>query len=412
MEGMLSPYRVLDLTDEKGLLCGKLLGDLGADVIKIEKPGGDKARSLGPFYNDDPNPERSLFWFAYNTSKRGITLNLDTADGREIFKRLVKNTDFVVESFPLGYMDSVGLGYSELEKLNPGVIMVSITPFGQTGPYKDFKSSDIVSWALGGKMYPVGDVDRAPVRIGHHSQAYLHAAIDGAVGAMIAQYQRKITGEGQHVDVSVQDSLPISIYGATAFWDMMKQLVIRGKLFGDLNIRIKQMWPCKDGYVVWIFTAGQAGMILNGPLINWMRDEGAYDEFLMNFDWSKHFYETATQDTIDRLEAPAAKFFLARTTQELLEGAVKYSACLYPAATTKDLLEDTQLAYRKFWVEVPHPELNTSITYPGGFAPSTEVSPRISRRAPLIGEHNAEIFEKELGFSTKELASLKELGVI
>jgi len=150
---MLSPYRVLDLTDEKGLLCGKLLGDLGADVIKIERPGGDPARNLGPFYHGEADPEKSLFWFAFNTSKRGITLDIETTDGQEIFKRLVKGSDFVIESFPPGYMDQPGLGYSVLEKVNPRVIMVSITPFGPTGPYKDYKAPDIVAWAMGAQMY-------------------------------------------------------------------------------------------------------------------------------------------------------------------------------------------------------------------------------------------------------------------
>src|SRR3990170_4141548 len=125
-EGMLRPYRVLDLTDEKGLLCGKILGDLGADVIKIERPGGDVARSVGPFYHDELHPEKSLYWFALNTSKRGITLNIETVDGQEIFKKLVKTADFVIESFQPGYLDKLSLGYSMLEKLNPGIILVSI----------------------------------------------------------------------------------------------------------------------------------------------------------------------------------------------------------------------------------------------------------------------------------------------
>src|SRR3990170_3305135 len=166
-EGMLSPYRVLDLTDEKGLLCGKILGDLGADVIKIERPGGDPARRIGPFYHDEPHPEKSLFWFAFNTSKRGITLNIETADGQEIFKRLVQTADFVIETFPPGYLAKLGLGYSDLEKINPGIILVSITPFGQTGPYKDWKGADIVAWATGGDMAPWGEPDRPPIRISH-----------------------------------------------------------------------------------------------------------------------------------------------------------------------------------------------------------------------------------------------------
>ena len=189
-DGMLGPYRALDLTDEMGLLCGKILGDLGADVIKVEKPGGDPARKRGPFYHDEPGPENSLLWWAYNTSKRGVTLDIETGTGQRLFKKLVEDADFVIESFPPGYMDSLGLGYRELEKINPGVIMVSISPFGQTAPYRDFKTSDIVAFAMGGRMYVTGDYDRPPVRISHHSQSYLNAAADAAVGAMLALYHR------------------------------------------------------------------------------------------------------------------------------------------------------------------------------------------------------------------------------
>src|SRR3972149_3813971 len=171
-ESMLSPYRVLDLAGETALLAGKILGDLGADVIKVEKPGGDAARSIGPFYHDEPDPQKSLFWFSLNTSKRGITLNIESADGQEIFKKLVKGADFVLESFPPGYLDKLGLGYSALEKINPGIIMVSITAYGQTGPWKDWKPSDIVAWALGGEMNLVGDFDRPPIRVSHHSPVY------------------------------------------------------------------------------------------------------------------------------------------------------------------------------------------------------------------------------------------------
>ncbi len=137
--GMLSPYRVLDLSGEKGLLCGKLLADLGADVIKVERPGGDVVRHLGPFYQDDPHPEKSLFWWAYNTGKRSITLEVAQRDGAEILKRLAKSADFLVESYPPGYLASLGLGYDALAAINPGIILISITSFGQTGPYRDLK---------------------------------------------------------------------------------------------------------------------------------------------------------------------------------------------------------------------------------------------------------------------------------
>ena len=147
---MLSCYKVLDLTDEKGFICGKVLADLGADVIKIERPGGDMARSTGPFYHDIADPEKSLYWLAFNASKRSITLDIESADGREVFKKLARTADVVIESFHPGHMASFGLGYPILNEINPGIILTSISAFGQAGPYRDYKAPDIVVRALGG----------------------------------------------------------------------------------------------------------------------------------------------------------------------------------------------------------------------------------------------------------------------
>ncbi len=194
---LLGPYRVLDLADDRGLLCGKILADMGADVIKIEPPGGDPARRIGPFYGDDPDPEKSLYWFAYNTNKRSITLNLEDNEGQQIFKDLVKTADFVTESFDPGYMAGLGLGYSDLEKINSRIIMVSITPFGQTGPYVEhkYRYNDMIVWALSGFMHPNGDPDRAPTQI-TFPQAYLHGGAEAATAAMAAHYARETFGEG------------------------------------------------------------------------------------------------------------------------------------------------------------------------------------------------------------------------
>jgi crotonobetainyl-CoA:carnitine CoA-transferase CaiB-like acyl-CoA transferase len=392
---MLSPYRVLDLTDEKGLLCGKLLGDLGADVIKIERPGGDPARRIGPFYHDEVDPEKSLFWWAFNTSKRGITLDIETTDGQETFKKLVKGADFVIESFPPGYLDKLGLGYSALEELNPGIILVSITPFGQTGPYQDYQAPDIVAWAMGGQMLQFGDADRPPIRISYHSQAHLHAAGEAAVGAIMALYQREKTGEGQQVDVSVQEAVVPVSDRVTGSWDMMKANLQRG---GGLQaaVHIRRIWPCKDGYVIWFYFGGVMKH-LDLPFFRWLEEEGMMTDFLRGIDWDTFDWRTATQETADRLAEPPARFFLAHTKAELMEGALKHRVILYPVSTTADILENVQLAAREFWVEVEHPELGTKITYPGAYAKTSEVPPRVSRRAPLIGEHNREILEQESG---------------
>ncbi len=410
-EGMLSPYRVLDLTDEKGIICGRVMGDLGADVIKIEKPGGDSARSIGPFYHDEPDPEKSLFWFAFSANKRGITLDIETADGKEIFKELVKTADVVVESYPPGHMEKIGLGYSALEKINPGVSLVSITPFGQTGPYRDYKISDIVAWAIGGYMFSVGDADRPPVRISYHAQTYLHAGIQAAQGALMAIYHREMTGEGQYVDVSIQDSVTrCTPERITHHWVFSKRLMRRGGRMGLVNIR--RIWPCKDGYVYAIYWGGQFAKRWNSPLVRWMESEGVADDFISNYDWDTFNMMETTQELVDGIEKPTLRLFAKHTKTELLEGALKHNTQLYPLSTTKDMLENPQLKARDFWMEIEHPELGDSFTYPGAFAKTTGLPPTISRRAPLIGEHNQEIYEEELGISKEQLLILKQAGVV
>ena len=411
-EGMLSPYRVLDLTDEKGLLCGKLLGDLGADVIKIERPGGDAARSIGPFYHDEPDPEKSLFWFALNTSKRGITLNIETTDGREIFKKLVKTADFVIESFPPGYLDKLGLGYRALEKINPGIILVSISPFGQTGPYKDYKTADIVAWATGGDMAPWGESDRPPLHFSHHSQAYLHASVDGATGALTALYQRHTTGEGQQVDVSIQEAVVHCLEHITSNWDFRQAYAKRGEARNqNIGHVTTLIWPCKDGWVSWSH-GGNSVLAPSLPLIKWMELEGYTNDFIKSFDWNRPDFGRIPQAEMDQIDEPTARFFMDHTKDQLLEGAVKYSIMMYPVSTTDDMLENRQLKARNFWIEVQHPELGVSLTYPGAFGVSSAAPVTITRRAPLIGEHNQEIYEKELGISRDKLIILKQAGVI
>lgn len=428
-EGMLSPYRVLDLTNEKGLLLGKLLGDLGADVVKVERPGGDPARNIGPFYHDEPNPEKSLFWWVFNTSKRGITLNIETANGQEIFRKLVKSADFLLESFTPGYLDKLGLGYSELEKSNPGLIMVSITSFGQTGPYKDYKDSALVAGAMGGVLDQFDDIDRPPTWIGHHSQPYLLGSMEAAAGAMMALYHRGTTGEGQHVDVSIQEAvgrqpsarrrIDPSLFANIATpskKDMEKDGTIKqkGRSGGGTFVqptRIRRIWPCKDGYVVLLWWAGINAKRWNMPLVNWIDSEGMAG-YLKEFDWDSFDWRTVTQEEVDRMEEPTVEFFKNHTKAEILEGALKYKAMVYPVSTSADILANLQLEGRGFWEEIDHPELGETITYPGSFGIFSEAPSSISCRAPLIGEHNREIYEKELGLSTEDVLALKQTGVI
>ena len=197
--GALTGYRVLDLCDDKGVLCTKIMADLGADVIAIEPPGGAATRCCGPFYHDQVHPERSLFFWYFYANKRSITLHPETPDGQALFKALVKTADVLVETFPPGYLDRLGLGYADLRAFHPGLVMTSITGFGSTGPYCHYKAPDLVGLAMGGLMYLCGEPDGAPVPPGGQQGDHL-AALNGVTGTLIALWHREITGEGQHVD--------------------------------------------------------------------------------------------------------------------------------------------------------------------------------------------------------------------
>ena len=418
-EKLLGGYRALDLTDENGYLCGKILGDLGADVIKIEKPGGDAGRNHGPFYKDIIHLEKSLFWMYFNASKRGITLNIETADGQDIFKKLVKNVDFVLESFPPGYMDTIGLGYAVLSEINPRIILTSITSFGQTGPYKDFQTSDMVIWALGGLMYLTGDPDLAPVRISI-PQAHCFGGLQGAVGSLMAHYYRETTGEGQHVDVSTQEAVALTPFFAVETWELQKQnlfrtggymLTPRPEPLGVL--RHRTIWPCTDGYVCLMLVGGghEGNVKSSTELTKAAVSEGVALE-LKDYDWRTMDVSTISQEERTRIEETLMPFLLSKTKQELYEMATEKGILLMPVNNIADMLKSPQLASRQFWVEVEHPELNCNIIYPGAPCKLSDGTWQIQRRAPLIGEHNEEIYIKETGFSKEKLAILKETKVI
>ncbi len=414
-DGILSPYRVLDLTDELGFLCGKIIGDLGADVIKIEPPGGDPSRSLGPFYKNQPDPEKSLFWFGFNNNKRGITLNLESARGREIFCRLAAKVDFIIETFKPGYLDHLNIGYSELSKINPRLVLTSITPFGQTGPYSQFTASDIEIMALSGCMSLTGDPDRPPLRV-TFPQSYVWTGSYAAMGALTAHYYRGQTGVGQPVDVSAQACLLWAFSHAHTFWDLNRHVEKRAGSFmtgrSITGAKMRVFWPCKDGYLNFIIYGGEAGRRTNQALVEWMDSQGLAPDFLKQKEWKTFDIAQVMQEEIDRMEEPIGEFFKGVTKAEFFKEVVKRQMLGYPVASVKEIFEDPQHEARNFWQEIEHPELGCRITYPGGFAKFSEGACQIWRRAPLIGEHNQEIYGQELGMSSSELAELKKQGVI
>jgi crotonobetainyl-CoA:carnitine CoA-transferase CaiB-like acyl-CoA transferase len=411
----LSPYRVLDLTDERGILCGKILADLGADVVQVEPPGGSAARNIGPFYHNEVHPEKSLFWWAYAANKRGITLNLHTADGAELLKGLVKDAHFLIESFPPGYLEGLGLGYEELRAMNPGLVMVSITPFGQDGPYAGYKAPDIVGMAMGGLMYLTGDPDRAPVRVGF-PQFHLHGSAAAAAGAMIAHTHRALTGEGQHVDVSCQQAVAKTLIHAPQFWDIegtvLKRMGINRQSSAETVTRVT--WQCLDGYVNFMPSGGAAGQVRSiRSLLEWMDEEGMGDEELEAVNWENMGYGTGRAEIMQKTVAPLEKFFASHTRAELTQGSLDRRVLLFPVATPGDLLDHPQLKARDYFKELDHPELGESVAYPGVFVKDQAGDGvQLRRRPPLIGEHNGEIYQGEMGLSPSQLAALKEGKVI
>ena len=409
----LSPYRVLDLTDEQGLLCGKILADLGADVIAVEPPGGSTARTIGPFYHDEVHPEKSLFWWAYSVNKRSITLNLETHDGRELLRRLAKDAHFLIESFSPGYMARLGLGYRDLEAINPGLIMVSITPFGQDGPYADYKASDIVGMSLGGFTYLTGDSDRPPLRV-TFPQFYLHGAAAGATGAMLAHTHRALTGEGQHVDVSCQQAVARTLAHAPQSWDMEGVIIGRMGVLrqtaADTTVRIN--WRCKDGFLNFMPQGGAVASSTRA-LLKWMHEESMGDEYLDSVDWENLGYGRIRADVMDRAIIPFQRFFDSHTRAELTIGSVERRILLFPVATQQDILDHPQLDARGYFQSLHHPELETDVVYPGLFVKDIDGDRvGLKRWPPLIGEHNREVYQDELGIEPGELTVLVESGVI
>ena len=409
---MLSGLRALDLTNELGFFCGKLLAEFSVDVIKIEKPSGDPARKYGPFYKDTPDPEKSLYWLAFNDSKRGITLNIETEEGREIFRKLARKADFVIESFSPGYLDGLELGYAQLSSINPGLIMASITPFGQTGPYRDYKGTDLVIMAMGGIMSLTGKPDGIPCRL-NPNHAYCLGGTNAALATMIAYYYRTRSGEGQYIDVALFDCAVRENYSEVPVsWEFRRYNAGRhGEIMFRYGVNTRTIWPCRDGHVTWTLFGGTIGASENKQLSKWLDEEGLLSD-LKDIDWDQFGFDGITQGNIDRIEKPVLELFKRHTKKELEEESIKRGLRISAVNDVRDLFENSQLEYRQYWKDIQHPELETAVSYPGNLFQSNlmNVGPRF--RAPLIGEHNKLIYEDELGLDSRTMTELAEKGVI
>ena len=395
----LEGIRILDLGRYVSApYCAKLFGTFGAEVVKIEKPGtGDGARTEGPFLDDRSHPETSALFLYLNTNKKSVTLSLETEAGAGILRDLVKGTDVLVENFRPGTLASFGLDYEALESLNPGLVMVSVTDFGQTGPYRDYKGGRLVDYALGGYMYVNGHPDREPLAGGGEQPQY-QGGLHAFTGAMAALINREITGLGQYIDVSIMECMT-SVHQFT---------INRYAYSGMIQKRIgnRYMWThpstiyaCRDGYVcVSPNTDDKAEMLLTMM---------GMPEILEDERFRTGYHRRENFEAFDELVKP---WFLERTRNEIVETCQEWRIPVMYANNVEELLEDPHLREREFWVDIDHPEAGT---HPYPVAPfRMSDSPARSGRPPLLGEHNEEIYCRRLNLGRDDLVRLRAGGII
>ena len=405
LEQALSGVKVLDLTWQiAGPYCTKLLADYGADVIKVERPGkGDPTRAMGPFFKDDPNPEKSGLFLHLNTNKKGITLNLKSATGKKILKQLIADSDILVESFSPHVMPSLGLDYQTLEKVNPRLVMVSISSFGQTGPYRDFKASEIVEYAMGGEMCSTGIAGREPLKLGGNVIQY-QAGTVAAVATMGALYAAEGQGIGQHVDISIMETqagsadrrimyiLSYIMAGVTTTrWPPPREAV-------RMLIMPQGIYPCEDGFVNTLSLPQWWSRYIEALGMPELKDD-------------PRFQNVYSAEAGMEFDAIWYSWLADHNKQELFDIFLKSKIAAAPVNSPEDLLKYTQLKAREYFVEVDHPETG-KVTYPGAPFKMSETSWKIRQPAPLLGQHNEEIYCRLLGYTREEKVKLREGGII
>ena len=407
-QGALSDLKVVEYAHSiSGPYCAKLLADLGAEVIKVEEPGvGDKARRSGPFPQDTPHPERSGLFLYLNANKLGITLNLDTATGSGIFKELIEQADILVENNPFDFMAGLGLGYDSLSKINPRLVMTSITPFGETGPYRHYKASELISFHSGGLGYDTpGVVDdpeqEPPLKAGGHQAQFL-AGVTAALITLCAVFARRLSGWGQHIDLSEQEAVASLMRSSVAYVSYGNPLAMTRRKTEQPPIRkpFLGIIPCMGGYVCTVAIEDdhwRSLMKLMGDP-DWGRDEMCRDRL------SRAEHAHVLEPRILEWTAKYEKDELSN----LLQGA--HIPC-FPINDIGEVMHSDQLAARGFFVEVEHPEAGRA-KFPGAPFKLCQTPWQLKRPAPLLGEHNVEVLCHRLGFARKDLVKMREGGII
>ena len=397
-ERALKGVKVLDLTHHiAGPYCTKLLADFGAEVVKVERPGGDPARRMAPFLDDDADPEKSLVFAYLNTNKQSVTLNLRSDKGIQVLKSLVAESDVLVENFAPRVMPSLGLDFETLQSINPGLVMTSISNFGQTGPYRDYKAADIVEYALGGLMYIFGAYDREPLKHAFN-QAQFKAGTDAPSATLMAAYHQRLTGEGQQVDVSIQEAV------ATGLRDVVNNFTYTGAVrrrqpnhSGDLT----RMRASADGHLL-----PNPGM---GAGLNW----NLLVEFLglPELDDEKYSTPSARLVNAEELGRILDDYFIKQNKYEMFHTSHEKRFIFGVVQSPEEVLADPQFQARSYFVDIEHPVLGT-LKYPGAPFEMSGTPWEARTAAPTLGEHNQEIIGQRLGHSNEQLAQMRAMRII
>ncbi len=415
MEGFLFDVRVLELADEQGEFCGKLLAGAGADVLKVEPPQGSPTRQIGPFYHNEPHPNRSLYFWHYNFGKRGLTLKIDHPRGKELLKRLIARADILLDALAPGTLEGLGLSFSALEELNPRLIYVVLTPFGLSGPWKDYKGSDLVHLALGGQMMccgydpqPQGDYDTPPIapQMWHAYHIAGNQAFIAALGALIG---RESTGRGERIDVPIHQAVSVCTEIDVPFWIYNRRACYRQTG--------RHAQPAIGPEVQFRTREGRYAIVLPNPfpggyeaLVDFLANKGGAEDLgseryrrpenRKGPEFGRHLAEV--------LARFVARYGLEEIWREAQQRGIPWCALRLP----EENLDDEQWRSRQTFTPVEHPELGETFTYVGAPLLSQGCSWRKGPRAPLVGEHNEEVYGRELGMSPEEIAELKAQGVI
>ena len=398
-EGALSGIKVLDLTHYiAGPFCTKILADFGADVLKVERPGvGDGARQMGPFYHDDPHYEKSGFFLFLNTNKKSVTLNLKTATGVKIIKELVEEADIMVENFRPGVMDSLGLGYDVLDKINPRLLMTSISNFGQSGSYRDYKAADIVEYAMSSLMYSIGDYDREPLKHGG-TPAQFTAGETAAIATLMGINSQQDSGHGDHLDISIMESMiapQLSLLMPYVYsGGVMRRHPKTGGGFTGNNAMLTQ-----NGYIVPVVMGNMEWSLFAACL-----------DLTEELDNEKFDTPAARIVNSEELDSVLQRHFLERTKEDLFHETQSFGSSFGMVMNSEDLINCPHLAEREFFAEIDHP-VTGPLTYPGAPFKMSD-TPWQNGRAPMLGEHNKEVYVDRLGYSQIDLIRFREMEVV